>query len=61
MPVHLVLKFEALLLKHVHGEHPEIIEELDRTKELSNDLAEKLRKIIRDFKTHARAEAQAAA
>ena len=61
VPVHLVLKFETILLKHVHDEHPEILDELERTKELSNDLAEKLRKIIRDFKTHARAEAAQAA
>jgi len=61
VPVHLVLKFETILLKHVHDEHPEVFDELERAKELSNDLAEKLRKIIRDFKTHARAEAQAAA
>ena len=57
LPVHQVLQFEAALLKHVSDEHPEIFEELDRAKDLPNDLAEKLRKVIRDFKTHARVEA----
>ena len=37
-----------------------VIEELDRTKDLSNDLAEKIGKIIRDFKTQSRPVAVAA-
>jgi len=57
LPVGEVLKFEAALLKHVNDEHPEILEELDRTRDLSKDLMEKIRGVIRDFKTHAKAAA----
>ena len=57
LPVNEVLKFEAALLQHVRNEHPEIINELDGKKDMPNDLAEKLRKVIRDFKTHARSAA----
>ncbi len=57
LPVSEVLKFEAALLKHIQGEHPEILEELDRTRDLSKELAEKLRTVLRDFKTHAKATA----
>ncbi len=46
-----VLRFEAALLKHFRDEHPEIIEELDRTRDLPNDLADRITKVIRDFKT----------
>jgi F-type H+-transporting ATPase subunit alpha len=57
LPVSEVLKFEAALLQHVHNEHPEIIQDLDRTRDLPNDAAERLRKVIRDFKTHAKSAA----
>jgi F-type H+-transporting ATPase subunit alpha len=57
LPVNEVLKFEAALLQHVQNEHPEIIAEIDSKKDMPNDLAEKLRKVIRDFKTHARSAA----
>jgi F-type H+-transporting ATPase subunit alpha len=57
LPVSDVLKFEAALLDHVRNEHPEIYEELDRTRDLSKELMEKIRGVIRDFKTHAKAAA----
>ncbi|HYU35432.1 MAG TPA: F0F1 ATP synthase subunit alpha [Thermoanaerobaculia bacterium] len=57
LPVGEVLKFEAALLDHVRNEHPEIYEELDRTRDLSKELMEKIRGVIRDFKTHAKAAA----
>jgi F-type H+-transporting ATPase subunit alpha len=57
LPVNEVLKFEAALLQHVQNEHPEIIAEIDSKKDMPNDLAEKLRQVIRDFKTHARSAA----
>jgi F-type H+-transporting ATPase subunit alpha len=57
LPVSEVLKFEAALLQHVQNEHPEIIAEIDSKKDMPNDLAEKLRQVIRDFKTHARSAA----
>jgi F-type H+/Na+-transporting ATPase subunit alpha len=60
VPVREVLRFEAALIKHVRDEHPEILDELERTKDLSNDLADKIGQVIRDFKTQARPVAQAA-
>jgi F-type H+-transporting ATPase subunit alpha len=51
VPARDVAKFETALLKYFRDQHPEIVEEIDRTKDLSNDLAEKVAKAIRDFKT----------
>jgi F-type H+/Na+-transporting ATPase subunit alpha len=56
-----VLRFEAALLKHFRDEHPEILEELDRLKDLPDSLAERIGQVIRDFKTHAGREEEAAA
>jgi F-type H+-transporting ATPase subunit alpha len=60
VPVREVLRFEAALIKHVRDEHPEILDDLERTKDLSNDLADKIGQVIRDFKTQARPAAMAA-
>ena len=60
VPVREVLRFEAALLKHVRDEHPEILDELERTGDLSNDLADRIGQVIRDFKTQARPAAMAA-
>jgi F-type H+-transporting ATPase subunit alpha len=46
-----VARFEADLLKHVHQEHPEIFDEMEQTRDLGEALAEKLGKVIRDYKT----------
>jgi hypothetical protein len=43
----------------VREEHPEVLEELVRTGELPDALAERIRTIVRDFKTHAREAAAA--
>ena len=51
-PVNRVLAFEAALLKHVRSEHPEILEELTRTGDLPDALANKIRQAVKDFKTH---------
>jgi F-type H+-transporting ATPase subunit alpha len=51
VPARDVAKFETEMLKYFRDQHPEIVEEIDRTKDLSNDLAEKVAKAIRDFKT----------
>ncbi|HMC49440.1 MAG TPA: F0F1 ATP synthase subunit alpha [Solirubrobacterales bacterium] len=51
VPVRHVAQFEQALLKHFGDEHPEIIEELDRTRDLPNDLADRIGQVIRDFKT----------
>ena len=52
IPVNRVLAFESDLIKHFETEFPEVMEEADKTGDLSNDLADKLTKIIKDFKTH---------
>ena len=44
-------RFEQALIKHFRDEYPEITEELDRTRDLPNDLADRISKVIRDFKT----------
>src|SRR5436305_372227 len=51
VPARDVAKFETALLKYFRDQHPEIVDELDRTKDLSNDLAEKVTQAIRDFKS----------
>ncbi len=52
IPVPQVLAFETALIKHFETEFPEVLAEADKTGDLSNDLADKLNKIIKDFKTH---------
>jgi len=61
LPVREVARFEGALLKHFRDEYPEVIDELERTRDLPNDLAEKVRGVIRDFKTQFKTAAQAAA
>jgi F-type H+-transporting ATPase subunit alpha len=51
VPVKDVPKFETALLKHFVDEHPDIVETLDRTRDLPNDLADRIGQVIRDFKT----------
>jgi F-type H+-transporting ATPase subunit alpha len=60
VPVREVLAFEAAMLKHFRDEHPEILDELDRTRDIPDAVAEKIGQVIRDFKTHARTAAVAA-
>ena len=52
VPVDRVLEFEAAMLEHVRDEHPEIIQELDELGDLPDQLAEKIGKIVADFKDH---------
>ena len=52
LPVNRVLEFEAALLKHFGDEFPEISEELEDTGAMSDNLAEKIKKVITDFKSH---------
>jgi F-type H+-transporting ATPase subunit alpha len=51
LPVGDVPRFELAMLKHFRDEHPEIVDELESTKDLPNDLADRIRGVIRDFKT----------
>jgi F-type H+-transporting ATPase subunit alpha len=54
LPVNDVLRFEKDLMKHIHGEFPEVLKEMTDTGELSSDLSGTLLKIITDFKTQFR-------
>ncbi|MCH8923964.1 MAG: F0F1 ATP synthase subunit alpha, partial [Planctomycetes bacterium] len=57
VPVSGVLAFEEAMLEHVRDEFPELIEEIASTGELSDELIEKLSKVITDFKGHYKANA----
>jgi F-type H+-transporting ATPase subunit alpha len=50
LPISEVLPFEKALLKHVHDEHPEILNSIQESGDLSDDLAARLGKVIEDFK-----------
>ncbi|HEX2163127.1 MAG TPA: F0F1 ATP synthase subunit alpha [Thermoanaerobaculia bacterium] len=50
VPVPQVLAFERALLDYVHAEVPEIAEELERTGALTDELEEKIRAAIAEFK-----------
>ncbi len=52
LPLSQVARFEAALLKHFRDEVPEVLDELREKGELSDELAETIRKVISDFKTH---------
>jgi len=46
-----VSRFEAALLRHFRDQHPGMLEELTKTGEMSNELAERIKQVVRDFKT----------
>jgi F-type H+-transporting ATPase subunit alpha len=50
LPVPLVREFEVDLLKLFHDEYPEIVEELDKTGAISDELNQKIRDVIGHFK-----------
>jgi len=50
IPLNQVREFETALLKHYHDEFPEVWEELDRDKKLSDELDQKLKQIVGNFK-----------
>jgi F-type H+-transporting ATPase subunit alpha len=52
LPVARVLEFERGLLRHVHDEHPELIDELRREKKIGDALDARLREVIAGFKEH---------
>jgi F0F1-type ATP synthase alpha subunit len=45
-----VRPFEKALLKHVHDEFPEIIEEIDKKGALNDELTAKMKQVIGNFK-----------
>ncbi|UCE60383.1 MAG: F0F1 ATP synthase subunit alpha [Phycisphaerales bacterium] len=45
-----VLEFETALLQHVRERHAEVLKELDEKDALTDDLAEKITKIVEEFK-----------
>ncbi len=50
VPLAKVEAFEAGLLKHVHDEFPELVEEMEKTGDLPNELTQKLREVIANFR-----------
>ncbi len=52
VPVDKVLEFEADLLRHFEDEFPEVYDEIEETGVLSDELAEKMTKVVTDFKGH---------
>jgi F-type H+-transporting ATPase subunit alpha len=50
LPLNRVAAFEDGLIRHVHDEFPEITESMEKTGALDDEVAEKLRKVIADFK-----------
>ncbi len=51
LPVKDVSRFEAALLQHCRDQHGDLLDQLARTGEMPNELADKLTQIVRDFKT----------
>jgi F-type H+-transporting ATPase subunit alpha len=49
-----VSRFENALLKHFRHEHPEILDELRETQQISDDLGGRITKVVADFKSHYR-------
>ncbi len=60
LPLDQVLDFESAMLRHFHDEFPEISEELERTGLFEEELMEKVREIIRNFKTNYLARSETA-
>ena len=52
LPIAQVLPFEQGLLRHFRDEYPEIVDELDREKKLSDDLEAKIRGVVEGFKAN---------
>jgi len=51
VPVREVARFEGAMLKFFRDQHPEIVDEIDRTKDLGGDLPDRIGQAIRDFKS----------
>src|ERR1700674_1874424 len=46
-----ISRFEAKLLRHFRDQHPGMLDELTETGELKPELADKIKQVVRDFKT----------
>jgi F-type H+-transporting ATPase subunit alpha len=46
-----VSRFEAVLLQHFRDQHADVLDELGKTGEMSNELADKIKQLVGDFKT----------
>jgi F-type H+-transporting ATPase subunit alpha len=46
-----VSRFEAALLRHFRDQHPGMLDEITETGELTNELADRVKQVVRDFKT----------
>jgi F-type H+/Na+-transporting ATPase subunit alpha len=55
LPARTVPQFEVALLAHFRDEHPEVLQQLEEKKDLPGDLAERIKTVIRDFKTQFKA------
>ncbi|MDH3253953.1 MAG: F0F1 ATP synthase subunit alpha, partial [Acidobacteriota bacterium] len=52
LPVAQVAVFEQELIKHLRREHPEVLAEIREEKQISDELADTIGKIVTDFKGH---------
>jgi F-type H+-transporting ATPase subunit alpha len=59
IPTPKITAFEAKLLAHFRREHPAILQELAEKKVMSDELAEKIGKVVADFRTNFLAEVEA--
>jgi F-type H+-transporting ATPase subunit alpha len=50
LPLNQVRHFERELLRHYHDRHPQVIEQLAKQRQMTDELDEKLREIVKDFK-----------
>ncbi len=51
LPINKVQEFEAALLQHVRDSHADVVKDLEEKGEMTDEITEKLRKLIGDFKT----------
>ncbi len=59
VPVREVAQFESAMLKFFRDQHPALVDELDRAKDLDSGLVEKIGQAIREFKSQYKVKAPA--
>jgi F-type H+-transporting ATPase subunit alpha len=60
IPTSKITAFEEKLLAHFRREHPAVLQELAEKRVMSEELAEKIGKVVADFRTNFLAEVEAA-